>query len=140
MGLILDAGWTAKATAEHLGMNARSVATWANAERAARRDREWTEQVKPHFGFLEAYGFAVAMASAADWREVTVTYQSSISAVTIVQSVECDQVIVLLTRPTDGNLPKDAWVRMRTQAGPAARVQVGLCSLAAGARHLASRL
>ena len=35
VGLILDAGWTAKATAEHLGMNARSVATWANAERAA---------------------------------------------------------------------------------------------------------
>ncbi len=90
-------------------MNARSVATWANAERTARRGREWTEQVKPHFGFLEAYGFAVAMASAADWWEVTVTYQSSISAVTIVQSVECDQVIVLLTRPTDGNLPKDAW-------------------------------
>jgi hypothetical protein len=52
-------------------MNARSVATWANAERAARRGREWTEQVKPHFGFLEAYRFAVAMASAADWWEVT---------------------------------------------------------------------
>jgi len=64
---------------------------------------------QPHFGFLEAYGFAVAIASAADWREVTVTYQSSISAVTIVQSVEYDQVIVLLTRPADGNLPKDAW-------------------------------
>jgi transposase-like protein len=61
VGLILDAGWTAKATAEHLGINARSVATWANAERAVRRGREWTEQVKPHFGFLEAYGFAVAM-------------------------------------------------------------------------------
>ena len=65
MGLILDAGWTAKATAGHLGMNARSVAIWANAERAARRGREWTGQVKPHFGFPEAHGFAVAMAPAA---------------------------------------------------------------------------
>ena len=33
-GLILDAGWTAKATAEHLRMNARSVATWARSLQA----------------------------------------------------------------------------------------------------------
>jgi len=33
-GLILDAGWTAKATAGHLRVNARSVATWARLLRA----------------------------------------------------------------------------------------------------------
>jgi hypothetical protein len=103
--LVRESGRTSKDVGGELGLNPRTLARWVRANFIERRGQDWAGRVRPHFDFLTGHGFTLTDIVGEDWWQVTVTYRSAVSAVTLALSFEFERVEMSLLRLVDGELP-----------------------------------